>query len=482
VTLSPQGPAPANITVTIGARAAATLDASGTANISPPTDVTSTILVTDDITHTLILMAVVPKGTANRTDRRSAGSGSSDAQVNPLTTIQGLIFFHLGGYLLPQDEQNRFFDMLSTDPKVATVISLFGSAYVTDPHALSHLTSDPVLSVAFKAALESAANDLASSQLLLDIEQQIGVPSGRSQHVARGFLLADSNSGPTASLDSPTVSLAITGSSLTATNKEPIYRLAVMTTADGNIYRKLLPDSGTTVALDPVPLPIQSPIDLRITGGLNQFNPVANADYNHLMPIGLTATFHVVLPLVSCITGLNNIGARPELEPSTGFIKDPFERELFKILVFDPGTAIKDINSLSAPVPKLIVSIVLAEATGQHVDVVKSLLEFGKNVFSAIRDDDTMLFPLLANELGDKVLVAQLIAALGAPELVGLLKAVTVATTLSDEILPTTWAWANTDVDMAFTILGSGDLGVIVRSIGPAASHKGVPADKGNKR
>ena len=93
ISLSPNGPAAQNLTVTVGALSTGTPDSAGVVSVAPPLDATSTIIVKDKTTGVPVLMAVVPKGTAGRLATRALGRVAADTTVSPRTTILGLLFY-----------------------------------------------------------------------------------------------------------------------------------------------------------------------------------------------------------------------------------------------------------------------------------------------------------------------------------------------------------------------------------------------------
>ncbi len=459
--LSPNGPTPQEIEVVVGGQSVAQPTAQGDVPASPSPDATCTVIAVDTTTQEPLLLAVTPP-----TGVSSSQPTDGNIPISPQSTIEALIFFRLGGWLLPQDNHADFMALLQGVPEVTAAVQAFESAYNADGHALSDMSSDALLSGAFEDAVNAASVALANSPLMDEIRDALEIAAAGAASV----LPQEWTATPTSAEG---IDLSISGDTVSATNSKGLYRWAeIRNSSDQRLGWNILPDkkflfgAGSTV-LRPDPLPAQSPLSLMVTGGLKDYD--GDIDFEHIVPLGLTASLRIVVPLISCIIGVRQISSFDPL--AAGFdVVDDYDTGhslvdwAMEALVWDPD---HPADSLNKPVPRLIKDLA-AQALQGEIDVVKTLTDWAwKTLVPALASDLANLAQAVVAQFAGQLVGAAVLQILGAvtvPWLVAIIKGAMIANAILT-IAPSVWDLAFTKWEAVFSITGEGGAVVIISSI-----------------
>jgi len=447
VTISAASPDPTALVVSVGALDSGHPTADGTVPIGPPIERTSTTILMSADGRTPMLLAVNPA--------QWSTDASTLATVTPQSTIEGLIFYRLGGWLLSQDKHLAFLQVIHAVPEVNTAGATFAQAYAANPNALSTLAADPVLQPSLQGAVDASIAAIASAPSLagiiqqveggtpdaapqvdgaaLDSAQQVDGPVLDSQQQTDGAVLfphtqlaphiftPNTNSWTVSPSTAAGVSVSVSGSAASAANSLGIYRCAQVSNSSGtSLGWVVLPDKTTTVPLRPNPLPDQSPLDLLVTGGVVGYNS-QQLDPIHLVPVGLTLSLNVVVPLVSAISGLAETSVDPQasgFDVSSGYhTGHALVDELLSVLLGSDG-----------PVVSLVTDVAVKTSNGQTVNGFSELTNWTCNdLLPALKNDLPNLASAAVKEYGGKVkgaVLSQLLSVFVAPELLAVFKGI----------------------------------------------------------
>ena len=434
--LPANGPSPDEIEVVIGGQSVAQPDAGGTVPDAPSDDATCTVFALDTTSGDAMLLAVVPPAAATAQD---AGGPT----LSPASTVAALLFFRLGGWLVPQEKQAELLGLFDGLPEVQAFIAAFHTAYEADGHALRSMETDAALQAAFQAAVDAASAALDASTIAEDIRNALGIAASESATVWSQAWGANPTSAEG-------VNLSFSGDTVTATNNTAIYRWAEITDSqDQRLGWCILPArdwpfAAPQTVLQPNPLPAlpeaRTPLMAVLNGGLLGDTEPQNVE--ELVPVGLTLTMRVTLPLISCIVGVQRVGRVETIGDLFGsgsyHTGHPLVDWLMANMVWDPADPA---GSADNPVPALIQSLLLATASGR-VDVIDILSAWTwQTLLPAIASSIPSLAAAIVAEFGGAAALSVVLQALGilsVPWLVAIIKGAMIASALIT-IAPTLW-------------------------------------------
>jgi len=193
-------------------------------------------------------------------------------------------------------------------------------------------------------------------------------------------------------------------------------------------------------------------------------------DLEHIIPVGLTMSLRVVIPLIDCLVGIESIDTfdplAPAFEVHNGYnTGQPMVDWAMQTLVWDTSNPLTSVNK---PVPKLATSIGLQVANGQSIDVVGELTDwFFTDVIPAVLVDLPGLAAAVVAQAAGKIALSaalQLLGAFTVPWLLAIIKAAMITQTILD-VAPSTWDLAFTSWNVEFALIGTGTGTVTVRTM-----------------
>lgn len=449
VDLPADGPAHNDIDIVVGGQTVVQPDAGGTVSAALTGDATCTLFAIDSTADEAMLLAVVPPSV-------STSQAAAPTQLSASTTVNALLFFRLGGWMLPQDRQAALLDLFQRLPQVQTFVTEFDAAYEANGRALRSMETDAALQAAFQDALDAASAAFDASSLADDLRAVLGIITAD----ALAAIPQDLSANP---WSAEGVDLSFNDRTATATNNKALYRWAEVTDAASTLLgwnvlpARSWPFSAPRTVLRPNPLPATGPHSLHVTGGLADYD--GDIDFKHVIPVGMTASIRIIIPLISCIVGVQSVSGVDRIgdlfdfgEYDTGH---PLVDWTLTNLVWD---AREPAASLGKPVPDLIQRLSVGITNGR-VDVVKVLTDWTlQKLLPAIALHVHTLAAAVFAEFGGQVALSVIINAVGvftAPWVLAVIKAAMIAQAVIT-IAPALWDLCAVRWDAAFAIYDSG--------------------------
>ena len=354
----------------------------------PDPNSTCTVFAVDRTTGEPILFGVVPREVTTAADADGVSLGAA-------STVTGLLFYRLCGWLLPQNRHAALLDLFQGLPEVQAVIDELQTVLDSGYRPLHFLVADEDLQDQFHDALAASAIALRDSSLCDEMREALWI-SGTGTSV----LPQDWTASPTSSEG---IDLSFDGDTATATNNKAMYRWAEVTDATGsrvgwNVLLAREHDSlGLVNVLQPDPLPASTPLTLTVMGGLR--DPVGSNSFEHTVPFGMTVSTRIIMPLLSCIIGC------PTVEP-VETVGDAFDSGEYDTghplvdwaltkLVWDPNASAfsgdmpvpEFIQMLSAAMADNSVEVISVLSEWTWEELVPALTPYGNSLARAVDDE-----------------------------------------------------------------------------------------------